>query len=1501
MKTVYGYKLSVDQKRIYDFQAGGFSPYIGVIVSCPENFKKELFLSAIKKIASTNDAFQLTLQQSEYTFYPLQTLNEDYENGFFSDQSMSLNGENLSTQLDEFCHEFDYHPFLVQCNQSSNGEFYLLMRFSSLNFDGVSVRLFINKLNHLFQDPSWKSSETFQYIQYAEWRAEMLSSADNSEELAFWQNPKVLPKKRFSNFGFFINNNNAQQLNELTIQNITVSQGTWNQLESFSNSHNYDMQCLLLGVWILFIDNYVDNGVVEVGLIENKRSYDEFNNILGPISKTIPFSVDTSTISSFDEILKVVKSNLNKLLEQQDYFDPTAIKPEEGKLFKYEFGFEYLCFPEHNKPQNSDFSIVKLKNHAEPFLLKLHCEKNHQGYNLELIYDKSAYISGSLQTIKKAFIGLLKTIGSNDKLNSLTNNFNHLTIEKGFKLQSELIKTETIDIQFKSIIKSFESNVNNYPLNIAFKSVNKALTYIELNKRANQVANYISREYKVTNGCIVAVHVGDNIDQIICILACLKVGSTFLPISSDTPEIRLNLILEDSQPALFITDVENASYSPNQKIYFLDLQAKLENESVTFNNIEVEPVDIAYVIYTSGSTGTPKGVKISHIALSNYVDWFVSRFKLRLSDHTVLLSSISYDLSYTALWPSLKAGSTVFTLQNSDYFDINECMELIANESPLYMKLTPSHFNLMISDDDFFRTLLNSSIRLIVLGGEKIKPDDISKFLSGNSKVQFVNHYGPTETTIGSIYQTITASNIDQYRLKPVIGSPITNAAAYILNEIEEPVKIGSIGEICIAGKGLTKGYLNDDALSNDRMVRIDTLKDTLYKTGDLGRLLPDGTIEFIGRKDDQIKINGHRVEMGEIEQVLINHNKVNIAVAVYEETEKGHLLMAYLDCDNRLSLDEIKAWIGKSLPQYMIPVKFYKIDEIAYKPNGKIERSTLDPNKCVPIGNDTVYQYTPPSNKFEKILVDVWQEVLTNEEIGVTDDFYALGGDSIKALQIISKLYKLGLKLHIKDILEGTNIQGIASRLKDLQHFPKQEEINGLIPLTPIQIEFFNKITNNPNHFNQSVMLSGKAIQANLVSDSFKRLIKHHDILRAKFKLSDGNYSQLCEPYDESNIDFKVIKAKTKREMHLLLTENATKIQAGLDIQDGPLIKIALFKSPPEDRLLIVIHHLLIDGVSWRILLEDFMILYTQGLNKDKLQLNFKSNSYKDWSQQLLSFANPTELQENIDFWNNLIPDKIDLIPTDFNIKVSTIEDDETFNFQMGKRDTTKLIQKMQSSSKYTYEEVLLAATTQAIGHVLSVDNLLLDIEKHGRNTFFDNIDTSRTIGWFTLRFPIVLQSLGKLSPMELLNEILEKIRCDPKHQLAYPVIKYMMKKGEKTENIQSLMPEICFNNLGQFQPQDDLSKLKILDADKGNGADPKTNKRYKIELTTSVFNERLNIYIRASRKHYQPETIKKISDCFLVNLLEYINILMQPDNTKSQNFYLNQLTEDELTSLFD
>ncbi len=794
-----------------------------------------------------------------------------------------------------------------------------------------------------------------------------------------------------------------------------------------------------------------------------------------------------------------------------------------------------------------------------------------------------------------------------------------------------------------------------------------------------------------------------------------------------------------------------------------------------------------------------------------------------------------------------------------------------------YLKIVPSHLKALIAAESPENILPRQKL---ILGGEATDWHFIDQIQQAKlPECQIINHYGPTETTVGVLTYLVESSR--KYQTVP-LGRPIANTQIYLLNEQLQPVPIGIPGEIYIGGDSLARGYLNRLNLTEEKFIENPFISSQkLYKTGDLGRYLPDGKIEFIGRIDNQVKIHGFRIELGEIEAVLSQHPAVKQqVVTVSEDIHHNKRLVAYIVPKQQPvpTNSDFRKFLLEKLPEYMIPNIFVFLNTLPLTSNGKIDRQNLP-------APDTSTQklaanYVAPQTTNEKILAEIWGEVLGVKQVGINDNFFELGGDSILSIQIIAKAKAASLQLIPKQLFEHQTIAKLAQVAGIVTAIQAEQGIvTGEVSLTPIQEWFFTENFSESHHWNQSVLLElRQPLKPELLQQALAYLLEHHDGLRLYFIQTTSEIQQINADYNNSvpfvQHDFSQL---SPTEQQTAITNTATELHKSLDLSSTPLMRVACFNcgAAQPSRLLIVIHHLVVDAVSWRILLADLQMVYQQLSQGKTIELPAKTTSFQEWGKRLREYANSPALASELNYWLASSHQQVLPLPVDNHTGSNSIATAQTLSTTLSVELTQALLQEVPTVYRTQINEILLAALGNVLIKFTGNTHQLIALEGHGRETIFEDVDLSRTVGWFTSIFPILLNLDQKDDLIEQLKAVKEQVREIPQRGIGYGLLRYLNQDKEIFSELQKLpQPEIKFNYLGQF---DQLFRESSLFTPLPDSIAPERSlqghRSYLLEINSLVIEGKLQVNWTYSQEIYHRNTIENLAANFMETLQFLIN----------------------------
>jgi amino acid adenylation domain-containing protein/non-ribosomal peptide synthase protein (TIGR01720 family) len=763
------------------------------------------------------------------------------------------------------------------------------------------------------------------------------------------------------------------------------------------------------------------------------------------------------------------------------------------------------------------------------------------------------------------------------------------------------------------------------------------------------------------------------------------------------------------------------------------------------------------------------------------------------------------------------------------------------------------------------------------------------------------NYYGPTEASID-----VTAINLSQHPTaghEVLIGKPVDNTRIYIVNEKNALQPVGVSGEILIGGDQVARGYLNQEALTKEKFIASPFREgERIYKTGDLGKWMPDGNIEFIGRKDDQVKIRGYRIEPGEIEHALLSREEIKEAVVLAKENESGEKeLVAYITSNVEQNTSDLRAYLKELLPAYMLPAYFVQLEAMPLTANGKVDKKSLpDPGG---LGISGGMEYVAPRTEQEKILVSVWSAVLKRSGIGIRDSFYNLGGDSIKSIQVVARLKQQGYSLKPEHLLRTPVLEDLSHLMELTTKVTDQSEVVGEVALTPTQQWFFNATEIKVHdHFNQSVLLYSKEqINGKLLEKSIADLTRHHDALRMVYKQKEGVWQQFNQDTGSKRYIVHFYDLTGSDDAPGEMAQLGEELQSGIQLSEGPLFRVVHFRLKDGDRVGLIIHHLVVDGVSWRILLEDLSDLYSGYKEGKKPGLPLKTDSFQRWALLQKEYAAGKKLERERPYWEEVCHRQIAGLAQDKVVKEGHAAVIDSVEFFALDEQTTELLQ-TRVNRVYNTEinDVLLTSLGLALKEVLSADKSVLRMEGHGREEIIDGIDISRTVGWFTTFYPFVLDVSISSDQTANLISVKESLRRIPGRGIGYGILTHLSREGLETK----LTPEIIFNYLGDFGvnvSNDDGSLFEYASEHIGSNVSKANATHAILDVSGMLVKGKLGMSIRYSGSRYDAATIQKLSESYKKNLQSLIETLSKNNQTylTPSDLSFKGLSQQELSKL--
>ncbi|BEV37510.1 plipastatin non-ribosomal peptide synthetase PpsB [Bacillus stercoris] len=1403
----------------------------------------------------------------------------------------------LESAIESFIKPFDLSsgPLFRACLVSmGNNRGFLLLDMHHIIADGVSMSTLVQEFTDLYCGKELPAL-SLQYKDFAVWQQEKYPEELHKKQEAYWLNqlggrlpvldlPLDQTRPRLPDFSGG------------TIE-VNIDKDTADELHRVMAETGTTLYMILLASYSILLSKLSRQEDIVVGSPASGRPHADLERVIGMFVNTLAIRCQPEGRKTFSSYLQDIRHLALTAYEHQDYpFEKLADKLDTHREVNRNPLFDAMLVLQSSddfqfEVPGLSISSVTPKHDISKFDLTLHAEEHSGGIRCRFEYSTALFEEETIARWASYFIELIKSVMADTEMR--ISDMQLLPSEERDLLLEKMGQYAAYP-RNENIVSLFEKKAAEHPEHLAVVCGDSQLTYRELNEKAERTAALLIKR-GVSAGDIVGLMLDRSPDMIIGVLSILKAGGAYLPIDPEYPQERISFMLNDSGTEILLTErSQNKPADYNGHILYID---EGENDSIPADlNIQILTDQPAYVIYTSGTTGQPKGVIVEHRNVISLLKHQNQPFEFGHEDIWTFSHSYCFDFSVWEMFGALLNGSTLVVVSKETARDPQAFRLLLKKERVTVLNQTPTAFYGLMHEDQNHSDRL--TIRYVIFGGEALQPGMLQSWNEKYPHTDLINMYGITETTVHVTFKKLSAADIAKN--KSNIGRPLSTLQAYVMDAHMNLLPIGVPGELYIGGEGVARGYLNRDELTADRFVPNPYLPgDRLYRTGDLAKRLSNGELEYLGRIDHQVKVRGHRIELGEIQAALLQLPMIKETAVVTRADEQGQTaIYAYMVIKDQqiANISDIRASLKTMLPDFMLPARLIQIDSIPLTANGKLDQKALpEPEKHTYTADDI-----SPRNEIEKVMAEIWKELLNVDELGVNANFFELGGDSIKALQVCARLKQRGYETTVREMFEHQTLGELSARVQKAVRVIDQGPVEGEITWTPIQQWFFSQSLES-HHFNQSVMLyRSERFDEIALKKVLKSLVTHHDALRIICRYENGSPVQLnrgIDLPDEELYAFELFDVKDNAtDAHSRIKKAASQMQEHMRLETGPLLHAGLFRTENGDHLFLTIHHLVVDAVSWRILFEDFSTAYKQAVSGESIKLPQKTDSYLTYSQKIADYSKSRQVQREAVYWDECENLHIQPVPKDNDAAPNTFIDTEMIDFELSRHHTELLLTAVHKAYSTEMNDILLTALGLALQQWTGNNQFKISMEGHGRESYLDDIDISRTVGWFTSIYPVWLdmsdsehknndERLGHL--IKQTKDMLHRI---PHKGVGYGVLKYISKKWGSEKN----SPEISFNYLGQFDQDIQSKAFEVSDIKPGNEISPNWERPYVLDISGAISSGCLNLHIIYNRLQFEEKTIQTFAGHFKQTLE---NIIEHCTGKESREWSASDFTDEDLT----
>lgn len=1487
-----GYLLSPQQRYLWSLSGCGHNFVSQIVIKIEGKFSDSYFIRNCELLIQCHEVLRTRIMCLGKVNIPLQYIDCDsavvsntHDFSEFDHASTEEMIQEIALQECINVHAEQFAAILrLKIIKASNNTNFIIMSISSLFADVPSMKLIVDQAFAFYQkgEITVDMKNLLQYADYSSWQTDAIESAEYTVEQSFWINDSTY----ITNSQAIINSSSNDASSSVSISThsipIQLDNNMSTKIREFSSNNDISIETVFLSIWLYLLSRYSVRDTALVGVFCDGRTHLNMTDAIGHFSKYVPLKSYISDNPTTVEWMKEIDRKLTTGRKFQDYYEPMKLINDNSNIVCFPYCFEYIDNGDEKDLKNLKYSVHKQLFYLSSMQLNLSITVSGAKHSVQLKYgdvDREHVLRLSTQ-----YYNLLSNAlnNPNQSVNSLSliNNTDIRELTNRLRNKADLPKSCFVD--------AFQANLSQFLQYVAVESEGKEWTYAELESRSNQVAHCI-----IGNGILqyepVVISMRRSFEFMAAVLGVMKAGAVFVPIDTFAPRRHIERIINDLKPKLSIygDDVTSRLPSGNTKIIQIDTKTLDQFPDVKILQINRSLDDCAYIMYTSGTTGVPKGVKVSQLGLMNYLNWAVEKYMSSDGDGALVHTSIGFDLTLTGIFLPILVGQRIVFVPET--YSMNAIVEMLGKGRRFsLLKLTPSHlktFSQILS----YKGGGQLQVQSLVIGGEALLGTSLPWIRQNFPHARIYNEYGPTETVVGATCFEVPKDAF--YPSGVPIGKPISNNFAYVVDTNIAPVPIGMPGELYIGGIGVSSGYYKREDLTEEKFIQnpFSHKKGRLYRTGDIVRMLPSGDLEYLGRSDRQIKIRGFRIELDEIEALLTEHNFVEQAVVLHDanENEGTNLLTAFLRIktditeSNRPTRDDLHEFLKDRLPQAALPANYHLIEEVPLTLQGKVDEKSLREQGTVALKQN---KFVPPSNDNEEVLVGIWQNVLNCVQVGIDDDYFALGGDSIRSIRITGEAQRRGLNISVADVHKYTTIRKIVKAIEEQRTV--KNDVPKTQPFSLISNEDKEKLPHDavdayPLNLLQEGMIYHRAFSPKsavyhailglqirapfnltVMKQVIQELVNRHPLLRTSFDLDHYSlplqivYPTVKDPL--SYCDLRDLASDQHRTaIEAWMSEEKRK---GFNIHDFPLIRFMVHQlTDNEFHINFSYHHEIIDGWSEATMVSQVLNHYLSLMHGEEFKIEEPQATFRD---SIMLEQQTLKSDEFRGFWSEYLKNPTLLrLPRLISGPKADKGDREIVKLPVPiSKGLSNKVKQLAIELAVPVKTIMLCAHMFVLRQYGGYSDLLTHMVSNGRP---ENSDGQDVIGLFVNSFTFRLK-LNKGTWAEMItNTLLEE-------QESIPYRRYPMAELKRHQGSDPLSETLFFlTNYHVYHKLEKWENCELLDINLyGESTFP-----YCAICKINPVTQRLQMRIEYDILQFAPELIHSMSDCYIKVLEEMVS----------------------------